>query len=188
MESRAKLFGHPAHTILVAFPVGLLVTGLFFDIAYLITKNSQFAVVAYWMVASGVIGGLVAAVFGAVDLLAIPNNTRAKMIGLWHGVINVAAMLLFAISWWLRSPQPEAPNWAAIVLSFIGVGQLLITGWLGGELVHRLNVGNDAGANVNAPSSLSGLPANATVDYMETRKGDSASHSDRSGTTPHPTG
>jgi hypothetical protein len=30
-----------------------------------------------------------------------------------------------------------------------------VTGWLGGELVDRLGVGVDDGANLNAPSSLS---------------------------------
>jgi hypothetical protein len=31
---------------------------------------------------------------------------------------------------------------------------LFVTGWLGGELVVRLGVGIDQGANVDAPSSL----------------------------------
>jgi hypothetical protein len=31
----------------------------------------------------------------------------------------------------------------------------MITGWLGGELVDRLAIGVDEGANVAAPSSLS---------------------------------
>jgi hypothetical protein len=31
-----------------------------------------------------------------------------------------------------------------------------VTGWLGGELVDRLGVGVDDGANLDAPSSLSG--------------------------------
>jgi len=34
-----------------------------------------------------------------------------------------------------------------------------IAGWLGGELVDRLGVGVDDGANLDAPSSLSGRPA-----------------------------
>ncbi|MBC7805180.1 MAG: hypothetical protein H7145_03420, partial [Akkermansiaceae bacterium] len=34
--------------------------------------------------------------------------------------------------------------------------------WLGGELVNRLGVGIDNGANLNAPSSLSGKPATET--------------------------
>lgn len=188
MESRAKILGHPAHTILIAFPVGLLITALFFDIAFLAAGNAQFAVVAYWMIVAGVIGGLVSAVFGLVDWLAIPMGTRAKAIGLWHGVGNVAALLLFLISAWLRVPQPDAPNWAAITLSFVGVGILLITGWLGGELVHRLNIGNDEGANPNAPSSLSGQRATETSAVVSSPQRSETDFPDRSGPRPTPTG
>jgi hypothetical protein len=34
-------------------------------------------------------------------------------------------------------------------------------GWLGGELVDRLGVGVDNGANLNAPNSISGRSAKA---------------------------
>jgi hypothetical protein len=49
-----------------------------------------------------VIWGLLAAFFGLLDWLGIPNGTRAKSIGLWHGVGNVAVVLLFGASWFLR--------------------------------------------------------------------------------------
>jgi hypothetical protein len=40
------------------------------------------------------------------------------------------------------------------LLSLIGVALGAVGGWLGGELVDRLGVGVDEGANVDAPSSL----------------------------------
>jgi hypothetical protein len=49
------------------------------------------------------------------------------------------------------------------VLSFLGAALLGATGWLGGELTLRLGIGVDEGANLNAPSSLSGLPASQRV-------------------------
>jgi hypothetical protein len=51
------------------------------------------------------------------------------------------------------------PSAGALVLSFAGLLLALVTGWLGGELVDRLGVGVDDGANLDAPSSLSGRPA-----------------------------
>ena len=33
MESRAKLFGHPIHPMLIVFPLGLLAMALIFDIS-----------------------------------------------------------------------------------------------------------------------------------------------------------
>lgn len=159
MESKAKLLGHPIHPMLIVFPLGLLATSLIFDIIALAADNATLFIASYWMIAAGVIGGLLAAIFGLVDWLAIPNKTRAKEIGLWHGVGNVVVTALFAISWFLRRPTPEHPPATALLLSVIAVGMALVTGWLGGELVDRLGIGVDEGAHVNSPSSLSGRPA-----------------------------
>lgn len=153
MESRAKLFGHAIHPILIVFPLGLLATAFVFDIVSLITGASVFSTVAYWLNASGLIGGALAAPFGWYDWYFIPSGTRAKYIGLMHGLTMVVALLLFFVSWWLRNPV--ASESLPTALSFLGVATALLGGWLGGELVERLGVGVDDGANVNAPSSLS---------------------------------
>jgi uncharacterized membrane protein len=161
MESRVKLFGHPVHPQLIVFPLGLLATAVIFDVVYMITAHVSFPTVSFYMIATGIIGGLLAAIFGFIDWLALPSNTRAKSIGLWHGIGNVVIVTLFAISWLLRRDNANfAPDGLALLLSFAGVGLALITGWIGGELVYRLGVAVDPGANVNAPSSLTErLPA-----------------------------
>src|SRR5438067_10157602 len=107
MESKAKLLGHPIHPMLIVLPLGLLATAVAFDIVGLIRGESEWFRISFWMIAAGVIGGLLSAIFGLVDWLAIPAGTRAKSIGLWHGVGNVAVTLLFIISWFLRRPTPE---------------------------------------------------------------------------------
>jgi uncharacterized membrane protein len=154
MESRAKLFGHAIHPILIVFPLGLLSTGVVFDLLAMVLDNPSLAGVAYWMIAAGIIGGIVAAPFGWIDWFAIPANTRAKFVGLWHGLINVGVLLLFIISWWLRRDVPDAPGMLSLILSWLGIGLALISGWLGGELVERLGVGVDPNAHLDAPSSL----------------------------------
>ncbi len=161
MQARAKLFGHPIHQMLIVFPLGLLATSFFFDIAHLAAGRADFATVSFWMIAAGVIGGLLAAIFGLADWLAIPTGSRAKSIGLWHGGGNVVVTVLFIISWFLRFNAPDHFTISAFILSLIAVCIALVTGWLGGELVDRLGIGVDEGANVDAPSSLSGAPATA---------------------------
>lgn len=163
MESKAKILGHPIHTILIVFPLGLLATSIIFDAVFLATQNSRWADISYWMIAAGIIGGLIAAPFGLVDWLAIPPGTRAKSVGLLHGVGNLIVLLLFAGSWFLRSDNPGWPGTLELVLSGAGVILATITGWLGGELVDRLAVGVDEGAHLNSPSSLSGRPASETA-------------------------
>lgn len=159
MESRAKILGHPVHPTLIVFPLGLLAMAALFDIIQLATGREGWHAHAFAMIGAGVIAGLIAAVFGAWDWLHIPNDTRAKRVGLAHGLSMVTAVLLFAASWVLRGPAPTEPSTLALGLSFAGAVVALVGGWLGGELVDRLGVGVDEGAHLNAPSSLSGKPA-----------------------------
>jgi uncharacterized membrane protein len=156
MEARAKLLGHPIHQMLIAFPLGVLGMSLFFDlIAWFGGKPALFTA-SFYMIVAGVIAGLVSALFGLIDWTGIPSGTRAKRIGLLHGGGNVVVVVLFAASWLLRRGHADQPSAGPVVLSAIAVCLALVTGWLGGELVDRLSVGVDDGANVNAPSSLSG--------------------------------
>lgn len=160
MESRAKLAGHAAHPILVVFPLGLLATAVIFDVVYLLNDDSTFVLVSYWMIVAGLLGGLAAAVPGWIDWFAIPSGTRAKRIGLVHGLGNVAVLLLFALSWLFRRDEiGYVPSVITLAASFIGFVIAGVTGWLGGEMVDRLGVGVDNGAHLNSPNSLSGRPA-----------------------------
>jgi len=156
VESRAKAMGHSIHPMLIVFPLGLFATAVIFDILYLITDRTGFQISAAYTIAAGVIGGLVAALFGAMDWRAIPSGTRAKRVGAAHGLGNVVVVLLFGVSWLLRL---GADNWeppaVALILSFAGILLAGVTAWLGGELVERLGIGVSSNAGVNAPSSLS---------------------------------
>lgn len=155
METRFKLMGHPVHPMLIVFPLGLLSAAVIFDVLYLVTGNDELAIFSFWAIAAGVIGGLAAAVFGLIDWLAIPKETRAKSVGLIHGVGNVVIVVLFAISWLLRMEDPAfQPNLLPFVLGLAGAALALFTAWLGGELVYRLRVAVDEDAHLNASSSL----------------------------------
>lgn len=159
MESRVKFFGHAAHPILIVFPLGLLATGVVFDAIYIIWGSGSMALVAYWMIFAGIIGGILAAPFGWINWFAIPGGTRAKSVGLIHGLGNTVVLILFAASCWLRYDAPAAPQLPDHILSFAGALLSVVTGWLGGELVGRLGVGVDDNANLDAPNSLTGASA-----------------------------
>jgi uncharacterized membrane protein len=154
MESHFKAAGHPVHPMLIVFPLGLLATASIFDAVKAATGNSKWSAMAHHLIGAGVVSGLLAAIPGTVDYLVIPDHTRAKRIGLLHGVGNVVVTGLFAASWFLRRKHPRRPDPKAIALSISGTALAVITGWLGGELVDRLGIGVDDGAHLNAPSSL----------------------------------
>jgi uncharacterized membrane protein len=155
MESRAKALGHAIHPMLIPFPLGLLATAVVFDIVYLIADRPGFAVAAAYMMGAGIIGGLLAAPFGWIDWFKIPADTRAKRIGLVHGLGNIVVVVLFAVSWLLRAGAAWEPTVLALVCSFAAVMLAVVTAWMGGELVERLGVSVDEGAGLDAPSSLS---------------------------------
>ena len=159
MESRVKIAGHSLHQMLIVFPLGLLSTAVAFDIVYLITDRALWTQAAFYMIGAGVLVGLGAAAPGWLDWAAIPGGTRAKRVGLIHGVGNVVVLGLFLLSWVLRRPTPEAPPTEAIVAALAGALLAVVTAWLGGELVDRLGVGVDDGAHLDAPSSLSAMSA-----------------------------
>jgi len=172
MESRARLLGHSLHRMLVVFPVGLFLTAVIFDLIGLVAEREAWSTVAFYLIGAGIVGGVLAALFGTIDFLAIPPETRAWRVGAAHGVGNAVVIALFAASWILRFDAPARPGDSAIALSSFAVMLLAVTGWLGAELVERLGVGIAPRAGLDAPSSLTHLaeaPAMLTPDITLTR-------------------
>ena len=83
-------------------------------------------------------GALVAAVPGFVDYLALTG--RARRIATWHMLLNLGAVALFAVNAFVRMRVGLESRWP-LVLSLIGVVGVLVSGWLGGELVYVERVG-----------------------------------------------
>jgi uncharacterized membrane protein len=157
MKARVEVAGHAVHPMLVVFPLGLLATSVAWDICRLATQNAAWGTVAFWTILAGVIGGLVAAVPGFIDWLAIPSGTRAKTVGLTHMVLNLIVVGLFVVSLIARWVAPHGYGMVGVgrmIWGWIGVALALVSGWLGGELVETLGVSVREGANVNATSSL----------------------------------
>src|ERR1043165_4724418 len=159
MEAKAKFLGHPIHQMLIALPLGLLTTAVVFDVIHLLGAGARWSSGADWIIAAGVVGGLLSAPFGFIDWLGIPAGTRAKRLGAIHGIGNVVVVVLWVVSWLLRRPSPEAPSTVAYLFSFAGFAVAGLTAWLGGELVNRLGIGVYPGAHVNSSSSLGRSPA-----------------------------
>src|SRR5487761_1139087 len=84
-------YGHPFHPILVTIPIGAWVASLIFDIATKVNSagSVSFVNASYWLIGIGVIGAVLAAVFGLMDLLTIPRSTKALRVGLAHMGLNL---------------------------------------------------------------------------------------------------
>jgi uncharacterized membrane protein len=134
MASRASIAGHPIHPMLVPLPIGLFVFSFVCDLIYMWgSSDPVWSTVALYTMGGGIVGALLAAVFGLIDLLSFPPS-KAKSIGIWHMVINLTVVALFLVSLWLRIGGPAGYS-LPVFLSFIGIVLLGISGWLGGEMV-----------------------------------------------------
>ena len=134
MSNRAAVAGHPIHPMLVTIPIGLFVFSLVADIAVYLGYGGAWPEVAFYCMGGGIVGALLAAVFGLVDLLAVRADRPVLRIGLMHMVINLVVVALFALNFALRW-QDHTPTGTPMLLSVAAVLLLLVSGWLGGHMV-----------------------------------------------------
>jgi len=137
-ETPARIGKHPIHPTLVVLPLGLWIAALAFDIAYAVTGNPLWRTIAFWNIGAGVIGALLAAVPGFVDYLDLDG--RARRLGTYHMFLNLAAVAVFAVNWYVRTRVAPDSLWP-LALSILGVVGVIISGWIGGELVYVERVG-----------------------------------------------
>jgi len=136
-------YGHPFHPLMVTLPIGAWVASVVFDIVALASseKEDVFAEGAYWLIGIGVIGAVLAALFGVMDLLTIPRGTPAFRTGLTHMALNLTVVVLFVVGFAVRAGQGyEEASVPGFVLSLIALALLGVSGGLGGKLAYRYGV------------------------------------------------
>jgi uncharacterized membrane protein len=143
-----RLFGHPVHPMLVAFPVALLaLTPVWDGIAWAgVMADARSA--GYFCELAGLIIGGLALVTGFVDLIKIPaSQPAAARVALIHASCALGALSLYGIAFAFRGGRAALPNTGVLALEAAGAVCLIATGWLGGHLVFRHGVGVQTGAS-----------------------------------------
>ena len=144
MRTPANIAGHPIHPMLVTLPIGLWVFSFVCDLAYVFGGGAPaWATVALYTMAGGIVGALLAAVPGFIDLLSLPPEPRKT--ALIHMTINLTIVVLYVINFWLRSRMADGPG-HYVWLSLLTIILLVVSGWLGGKMVFVLGVGVSASA------------------------------------------
>jgi uncharacterized membrane protein len=136
-------YGHPFHPILVTVPIGAWIASVVFDVVALASdsKEAAFAEGAYWLIGIGIIGALLAAVFGLLDLLGIPRGTKAFRTGLTHMTLNLTVVVLFVVNFAVRAGQgAEDASTVGLILSIVALAILSVSGVLGGKLAYHYGV------------------------------------------------
>jgi uncharacterized membrane protein len=146
MRTPASIAGHPIHPMLVPIAIGLWIFSLVGDLIHAGgNANPAWTTVAYYCMGGGIVGALLAAVPGLIDLLSLPEGPRRTAIA--HMVINLTVVGLYAVNFWMRSGAPENPG-RLIWLSVVAIALLVVSGWLGGKMVYELGVA----VNIETPT------------------------------------
>lgn len=136
-------YGHPFHPLFVTVPIGAWVAAVVFQLASVLTDDDaeMFAEASYWLIGLGIVGALVAALFGLLDLLVIPRDTVAFRTAITHMALNLTVVVLFLVDFLIRRAQGyeeiRAIDW---VLSLVALVLLGASGFLGGQLAYRYGV------------------------------------------------
>lgn len=138
MQGGARPQSHSIHPTLVVLPLVLLSTAVIFDFVHLLGGSSTFTLIASYMILSGLVTGVIAAVFGWIDHVTTPRSGHAFTLGVAHGLVNLLVLALYAGSLCVRANDPGHPQILSTIFSTLGAGFALIGACLGGELADRL--------------------------------------------------
>ncbi len=141
MRTPASIAGHPIHPMLIPIPIGLWIFSLVCDLVHAGgSNNPAWTTVALYTMGGGIVGALLAAVPGLIDLLSLQPGPRRTALA--HMAINLTVVALYVVNLWLRLQAPESPG-GLIWLSVFAIGLLVVSGWLGGKMVYELGVAVD---------------------------------------------
>jgi nitrite reductase/ring-hydroxylating ferredoxin subunit/uncharacterized membrane protein len=163
--------GHPLHPALVELPVGAWTLAAILDALEVagLRDRSELADTA---IKIGLVGAVGAAVAGAADWSE--TDGRAKRIGLTHGVMNLTAAGLYALSLMVRRQSRSK----GIAISMTAFGLAMSSAFLGGHLTYGEQIGVDhtATADQDTPKKYTAVldadalaenkPKKVTVDGL----------------------
>jgi len=144
MRSKAHFKSHPLHPMLIAFPLAFIFGGFVADLAGRAGNWPSLWSTGAYLIVGAVVMGLVAGVPGLIDYLhAVPPGSSCKKRATYHMLVNVSALVCFALGWAFRDLGTLEPGWGTVLLEAAGAGLVTWGGWMGGTLVYRNQIGVD---------------------------------------------
>ena len=139
-SSHAAVGGHPVHPMLVPIAIGMYVAAVCADVGFARSGDPFWARGASWLLLAALLAGLTAAIPGIIDLLSI-DEARALPAAWMHAGGNGLFLVVTALNYAERQPDPAATGSGGILLSFTGLLLLGVSGWFGGEMTYRHGIG-----------------------------------------------
>lgn len=162
MRSKVHYKGHPIHPALIPFPLAFLIGAFGFDAVGVLLNRVQLWTTGGYLALAGIAAALLAAVPGFLDYrYTVPPDSTGKQRATRHMVANLTAVALFVASALLREGPSIEPSSALLAIELLGVGLLIVGGWMGGVLVSRNQISVDhryAGAGKWQESTITLTP------------------------------
>jgi uncharacterized membrane protein len=132
-----RVGGHPILRILVSFPIACFCGALVTDLAYVWTADMIWADFSAWLLAVGMVFGVLAAIAGIVDFVA---NWRVRMqTRIWPVLFGSVVVLVLGL---FDNLVHSRDAWTSVMptgllLSAATVVVLLVTAWVGSATIYR---------------------------------------------------
>jgi nitrite reductase/ring-hydroxylating ferredoxin subunit/uncharacterized membrane protein len=141
--------GHPLHVILTDIPIGAWTAAMVFDALDSMNPRREYRVAADTSVTLGIFGAVGAAVTGLTDFQHV--DPPARRVGLVHGLINLASLVLFGGSLIARRKGKRRTGRG---LSTLGYAVSAVAAQLGGDLVYSYKIGVDHTSSEKLPDDF----------------------------------
>jgi nitrite reductase/ring-hydroxylating ferredoxin subunit/uncharacterized membrane protein len=144
--------GHPLHVILTDVPIGAWTTAIAFDALDSMSPRRHYRVAADTALTLGLVGAVGAAATGLTDWQDI--DPPARRVGLVHGLLNVASVVLFGSSLLARRRGGRTTGRG---LAALGYAVSVAAARLGGNLVYGQKVGVDHTESEKLPNDFTSV-------------------------------
>jgi uncharacterized membrane protein len=137
--------GGPFHPLVVHFPIALYLLGVLFSGGFLWRRSVDYERFAYWSFVLSWISVGVAALVGLADMGALAPDDPRRISLNNHITAGVALLIVNGLLVYYRfrwaNVLTGARRWQYLALMTAGLVAVIVTGWLGGNLVYNLKVG-----------------------------------------------
>jgi uncharacterized membrane protein len=144
---QGKWLGHPLHPACVHAPLALWFFAAIFDVLVVLKIGAPvLALLSFYCVIGGLLGAFAAVPTGVADWAPIKKENPAWRLGLYHLMLNLVAIFIWAANFGLRlgawDEQPAITG-PILITSLLGAALLLVSGYIGTLMVfdHGTGVG-----------------------------------------------
>jgi len=136
-RTTVRIVGNPLHPLLAAIPFACFTGALLTDIAYWRSADMQWANFSAWLLAAGLLVAVFAVIVGLIDFL-FDRRVRALGVAWMYAGGNALALVLAILNSFIHSRDAYTSVVPmGLILSALTVLIMLVTGWMGWELVYH---------------------------------------------------